>query len=741
MPSASNSDHDGRYIKYDTFVGDVYTLDTAGITLTAGTLTAEHLRSTDDLQVDDEALIDGRIIVGGGDPQAHDLLTNGSFRNGSTGWTAQSDWSFANGKATWTSTGGGGGTQNLSQNYASSPTAGELNTVKFELSNLNLTGGNRIIVIIDLDVGSASFAYTTAGVKTISYTVAAGRTADRIAILPEILPAGDFFTVDWITSSWSGFTGDADDLNMIGMSADLLSVHLSDSADNLLIEGDLEVQGDSYVQGFIDVDGNIDTAATLTAGTITDGTLSINSGSITSAVNGTFSTTLSAATVKAGDGSAGSPSYTFTSNTGLGMHIYSFAGRDTLGFSQTIGSDPAFFIDFGHLKMGSGDTMGSLRREVASATNPNIIPRFNDDDTGIGRAAADQLSLIAGGVEGIRITETGSNIGVDVFGTITTTFLGTFGNLDVDTLNFNANDISDSTGVIDVLSTALNITGPVGTSTVDAVDVLTIVGGPGFSGTGASKGSDISTATGPGGQEDATNNEGGVVGQLSGSQTHTTGTGGMGQDVDEDDGGDYGAGIGAKSGSNNLTTGPGGPGGDGSVSGGGTVGGGDGGNSGDIFIGSGDAGAGGTGAGGGSNGAAGSRGNIQIQRFGGDTFIGATATRVTIAANGDITTPGTATVAGFHSAITTKTNTDYTATANDDVILVSTGGTTRTISFAAAAGLTGKIYHIKKIDSGVGLVTLDPNGSETIDGDTTPDITAQFESFTIVSDGSNWHVI
>ncbi|KKL52928.1 hypothetical protein LCGC14_2280570 [marine sediment metagenome] len=250
--------------------------------------------------------------------------------------------------------------------------------------------------------------------------------------------------------------------------------------------------------------------------TITDSSITLTNGILT------------AATVKAGDGSVSSPSYTFTSNTGLGMHIYSFVGRDTLGFSQSIGSDPAFFIDFGHLKMGSGDTMGSLKREVASATNPNIVPRSNDDDTGIGRAAADQLSLIAGGVEGIRITETGSSIGVDVFGTITTTFLGTFGNLDVDTLNFNNNDISDSTGTIDVLSTALNITGPAGTSTVDAVDVLTIVGGDGFSGISASKGSGIVETTGAGGVPDAVTDDDGAIGEVSGSFTSLTKPGGQG---------------------------------------------------------------------------------------------------------------------------------------------------------------------------------------------------------------------
>lgn len=44
--------------------------------------------------------------------------------------------------------------------------------------------------------------------------------------------------------------------------------------------------------------------------------------------------------------------------------------------------------------------------EVASATNPNLIPNSADSDTGIGLTNADQLSLIAGGVQGINIKET-----------------------------------------------------------------------------------------------------------------------------------------------------------------------------------------------------------------------------------------------------------------------------------------------------------------------------------------------
>ena len=47
----------------------------------------------------------------------------------------------------------------------------------------------------------------------------------------------------------------------------------------------------------------------------------------------------------------------------------------------------------------------SLVFEPSSATNPNVIPASNDFDTGIGHAAADAISLVAGGVEGMRITE------------------------------------------------------------------------------------------------------------------------------------------------------------------------------------------------------------------------------------------------------------------------------------------------------------------------------------------------
>ncbi len=68
----------------------------------------------------------------------------------------------------------------------------------------------------------------------------------------------------------------------------------------------------------------------------------------------------------------------------------------------------------------------SMRSEVPSDTNPVFLPRRDDLDTGLGGVAADSLSLIAGGVEGIRITETAAAIITEMTGTVGIN-TGTFG--------------------------------------------------------------------------------------------------------------------------------------------------------------------------------------------------------------------------------------------------------------------------------------------------------------------------
>lgn len=89
----------------------------------------------------------------------------------------------------------------------------------------------------------------------------------------------------------------------------------------------------------------------------------------------------------------------------------------------------------------------------------------------------------------------------------------------------------------------------------------------------------------------------------------------------------------------------------------------------------------------------------------------------------------------------TKTTT-YSALTTDDVILVSASGGSWTLSLPTAVGIQGKIYTIKRTDQTLAnAVTIDPNGSETIDGASTKKLATQYESYQIISDGSNWQII
>ena len=105
--------------------------------------------------------------------------------------------------------------------------------------------------------------------------------------------------------------------------------------------------------------------------------------------------------------------------------------------------------------------------------------------------------------------------------------------------------------------------------------------------------------------------------------------------------------------------------------------------------------------------------------------------------NKTLTTPTLTTpqVNGLDLSIRTEVGT-YTATATDDVILANG---TFSVNLPAAASSTGKVFKIKNV--GTGVITIDGNSSETIDGATTFKIHAQYEEATISCDGSNWHVI
>lgn len=82
-----------------------------------------------------------------------------------------------------------------------------------------------------------------------------------------------------------------------------------------------------------------------------------------------------------------------------------------------------------------------------------------------------------------------------------------------------------------------------------------------------------------------------------------------------------------------------------------------------------------------------------------------------------------------------------TLTAGHDVVLCNATSAAFTVTLPAAASNTGRRYSIKKIDSSANAVTVDGNGSETVDDSTTRVLSMQYDSISIVSDGTEWWII
>lgn len=78
---------------------------------------------------------------------------------------------------------------------------------------------------------------------------------------------------------------------------------------------------------------------------------------------------------------------------------------------------------------------------------------------------------------------------------------------------------------------------------------------------------------------------------------------------------------------------------------------------------------------------------------------------------------------------------------NGTMYLVTTGASNRTGNLPAAAGCVGQVLEFVKADTGAGTLTIDANGSETINGALTYVLTYQYEALRIRSDGSNWEIL
>lgn len=89
----------------------------------------------------------------------------------------------------------------------------------------------------------------------------------------------------------------------------------------------------------------------------------------------------------------------------------SFSGDQIIDGSLSIQNDLTVTRDLYVDGTAQGVTAGSwgLVDETVSATNPTVLPNKADADSGLGWAAADQFTLVAGGVEGARVIESGGS--------------------------------------------------------------------------------------------------------------------------------------------------------------------------------------------------------------------------------------------------------------------------------------------------------------------------------------------
>jgi hypothetical protein len=87
--------------------------------------------------------------------------------------------------------------------------------------------------------------------------------------------------------------------------------------------------------------------------------------------------------------------------------------------------------------------------------------------------------------------------------------------------------------------------------------------------------------------------------------------------------------------------------------------------------------------------------------------------------------------------------TDYTVLDTDNVrtVEVTSGGVNRTVLLPTASDNAGRVVTIKKVDLGVGNVTVDGEGAETIDGAATTTISTQNDSITVQCNGTGWVII
>jgi hypothetical protein len=89
----------------------------------------------------------------------------------------------------------------------------------------------------------------------------------------------------------------------------------------------------------------------------------------------------------------------------------------------------------------------------------------------------------------------------------------------------------------------------------------------------------------------------------------------------------------------------------------------------------------------------------------------------------------------------TEVSTTYPIVASDDLIIADATSGAFVISLPTIVGNEGKNYALKKIDSSANAVTVDADGSETIDGSANVILTTQYNFTWLVAGPNEWHIV
>lgn len=89
------------------------------------------------------------------------------------------------------------------------------------------------------------------------------------------------------------------------------------------------------------------------------------------------------------------------------------------------------------------------------------------------------------------------------------------------------------------------------------------------------------------------------------------------------------------------------------------------------------------------------------------------------------------------NGVSARAATFTVASTEQGTLFTTTNTITVNLPSAASVGSNFAIS-VQKADGGSTVATIDPDGTETVDGETTITLTRQFESVVLVSDGANW---